>query len=57
MEIRKVGPEPPAWVLSWDALLDKKKKGREIGRKKIYKKKEYGRLVPSHLLGYFAGTA
>ena len=37
--------------------VDKKKKGRDIEGDKISKDGKYERLVPSHLLGYFAGTA
>ena len=25
--IRKVGPEPPAWILCWDSLMGKMRKG------------------------------
>ena len=57
MGIRKVGPEPPAWILCWDSLMEKNEKGREIEGKKIGKIGKCDKLCLSHLLGYFAGTA
>ena len=39
-EIPKVRPEPPACILCWGTLLEKKKRGREIEGDKILKNLE-----------------
>ena len=33
LEMGKVGPEPPAWILCWDTLLEKKSEGEIEGEK------------------------